>query len=523
MRPPLHLAALTSLLLFSCIVAAENPPLCFGGTVTDTTNPHAPKRAPLGLRLTDQSCAVVLGEPMYGSGPCQLQSLDEETGEVQLTSRGPLVVTKWTGTLAGTKFSGRYADSYPELPDLPGSGEFALEVADCSTIETLADIMGVVPLEEREGKKTVLLRERNFISIHDAADGKYLGRRGFLNKDGELEVLIEDSQDSSVATRVSDGQVLVEWYREGDSGYYVRPVGQERVFLDRFLQPTGWSSLGSGDSLVYLRRTGTRVDVFDKERRPTGMWSDKTPQGRVYWARSRDGVTEFLDESFKPLNWYAFEKGGQTLYARQDSGGQLRIYDSAMRELRQEQPRQKKTGFWGKLGKGLLIGLAAYGEAQAQQEAAARAAREEETRQNSFNSTSRLGLNQTRTVQRTGGTDYTHVSGDGGYSATTSTQRLGSTSYSHSTDNRGNSASWTTQRLGSMDFTSGYSSAGSFSGTAQHLGSTTFSNLTSPSGQWRGTSQRLGNFTFHSFTGPDGRMLNGTTTQIGDFAFTTVR
>src|SRR5260370_30641740 len=80
-----------------------------------------------------------------------------------------------------------------------------------------------------------------------------------------------------------------------------------------------------------------------------------------------DGITEYLDDSMNPLDWYSAVRGGQTYYVSA-IGKKMKVYDTNFHRI------QRKSGFWSNMARGFSSGVAAYGEAlQAQATAASQA------------------------------------------------------------------------------------------------------------------------------------------------------
>src|SRR5260370_13727338 len=69
-----------------------------------------------------------------------------------------------------------------------------------------------------------------------------------------------------------------------------------------------------------------------------------------------DGITEYLDDSMNPLDWYSAVRGGQTYYVSA-IGKKMKVYDTNFHRI------QRKSGFWSNMARGFAIGLGAYGQA----------------------------------------------------------------------------------------------------------------------------------------------------------------
>src|SRR5260370_25965419 len=80
-----------------------------------------------------------------------------------------------------------------------------------------------------------------------------------------------------------------------------------------------------------------------------------------------DGITEYLDDSMNPLDWYSAVRGGQTYYVSA-IGKKMKVYDTNFHRI------QRKSGFWSNMARGFASGVAAYGQALQAQATAARQA-----------------------------------------------------------------------------------------------------------------------------------------------------
>jgi hypothetical protein len=268
---------------------------------------------------------------------------------------------------------------------------------------------------------------------------------------------------------------------------------------------TPWSSVLLKGSTVYLKETGDGVDLYDSSLKPLNIRYATSSAGKSYWASTDpSGLTEYFDDSFKPLNWFSTVKDGQTYYARV-VGKKVKVYDSSMR------PIEHKTHFWANLGRGLAVGLAAYGQAMQAQTAA--------NQQRANSSTPAYWTN----TQSIGGTSYSNTTGSNGTYYSTTTQTIGNFDYSTTTGSNGYQASTTNQQIGNFSYLNGSSTNGPISGNSQQIGQFNYSNYTTAQGQWNGSSQQIGNFTYHTITSPDGTVHAGTTQRIGDFLYTTIQ
>jgi hypothetical protein len=481
------------------------------GTVTNTTNPKSPVTAELVLSIDEQkNCVLRVGPPLYGSGACAITSFDEKAHTISFESYGPLITIKASGVV-NVALMGSYSVLYPSLPEVPQEGTFELRVVDGREPLSLADVL--VADTTRIGDEEYLLwRERDLVSFHHK-DGKYAGMRIFLGKENRPSLIIQDSATGSIYTDAVSGQVLLEWTSDGKNGYFKRTNEGVSVYLDRFLQPTGWSSLMVNGQELFIYEDKDGAELFDANLKSLGIRAHTTTTGKLYWTYIQDGVTQYFDASFKPLNWYSFTRDGQTIFAY-GSGKRFKFYDSNLREIK----ATKKPGFWARFAQGMALGLAAYGQAL---QAQAAAQQQGSTYQNTYSAYSLPSYNST-TIDTTPTFGWTTTTDTLGNSYTTMTQRIGNFTYSHTRGSGGYTSSATTQSIGQFDYTNGMSNAGAFYGVRQHIGDFSYLNLSTPTTTWTGTSQRIGNFTFHNFTSSTGQTLSGTSQRIGDFIFTTI-
>jgi len=68
----------------------------------------------------------------------------------------------------------------------------------------------------------LVVRDGDVVSVH-SKDGKYAGKRLYLDKDSNPTVVIEDAQKSAVYRDVKTNKVISTWVRDGDSGYFIQP------------------------------------------------------------------------------------------------------------------------------------------------------------------------------------------------------------------------------------------------------------------------------------------------------------
>jgi hypothetical protein len=510
--------------LFAAVSLAADA-VYLSGIVTNTTNEKQPQTAKATFALEGSSCVLAIEPPLYGSGACSVVGYEKETGKIELVSLGPLVTIKWTGVVREASLSGTYDIEYRGVPSLPEHGTFRFLVLDkMDKPPRLQDVLASDVLKSGDTEFVVWL-ERDMLSVH-LKDGTYAGRRVLLDQNKNPLMVIEDFTNGSIYRLPDKNEALLEWVTDGKSGYYTQPSGKTKRYLDRFFQPTGWTSFEAGSQTIFAFQNADGVELIDTSLKPLGLRSGRTSAGRVYWMAMKDGITEYLDDSFKSLNWYAVERDGQVYFARLDGKKKVKLYDANLKELRPP----KKEGFWTQLARGFAMGMAAYGQAlQAQQVQAQQAAGQAPysyTGPNAYqvNPPYRTTYSQTTTsVSPPSSTSFSNTYTSTGESYSTTTQRLGNFTYSNTFGTGGYHASSTTQTLGAFDYTSGFSSNGPFSRNSQRIGNFNYSHFTNQSGMWNGTSQRIGNFTYHNFTGPNGQMLSGTSQRIGNFIYTNVR
>ena len=506
MRQPIALI----LALFTASACFAVEPISFVGTVTNTTNPKLPTSAEAAINLDkDGHCILRVSPPLFGSGVCTIKNYDEKTGHLEIVSEGVLLNIAATGTVNGSTFTGAYSVVSTATPDLPQSGTFQFTVGPGSDkTAQLSDVLSWQTVKSGD-QDFLLIRDGNTVSVH-LKDGKYAGRRVILGKDDAPTILIEDSDYISTYRDFKTNTVLVTWVKDGESGYFVQPVAGGLSYLDRFFQPTGWSSIQVDQKKIFVHELNGDLELFDDAIKPLGIRSGKTTTGQVFWSKSTGEITEFFDQSFKPLGWYSIQRDGNTYYARAKGKNKFVFFDATLHELK----RPRESGFWANFARGMAAGLAASGNAM--QQAQAYQARQAQVYApgpvypyTSISSTIGSPSFTTTTTTDSFGNSYR-----------TNSQQLGNFTFSNTTGSNGYTANSTTQQLGPFEFMHGNSNYGAFSGTGQRIGNFDFTHLTTPAGTWNGTSNQIGNITFHNFTGPNGQSVNGTSTQIGNFIFT---
>jgi hypothetical protein len=505
---------LLSLLLAAVTCAGATDPVALVGTVTNTTNPKQPISADALMTFDkDGHCILKISPPLYGSGACALKTYDEKTGYTEITSEGALLNITATGTTTGASMTGSYKVESPSTPDLPQSGTFQFTVVSGSqTPLQLSDVLSWDTFKSGD-EEFLIIRDGEVVSVHHK-DGKYAGLRLILGKDGNPTHLVQDTDTTSIYRDFKTKKVLLTWVKEGENGYFMQPVSGGIAYLDKFLQPTGWSSIEVNKQTIFLHEVGEHVELFDSDIKPLGIRSAKTTSGKIFWSKTTDNVTEYFDQAFKPLGWYSIQMNGETYYARARGKNKFTFYDANMRELKK--PRQ--DGFWASFARGMATGLAAYGNAMQQ----AAAYRTQQTQGYAAVPRSYIPYSYTSTTMAAPAINTTTTTDSLGSSYITNSQQMGNFTFSNTTGSNGYTANSTTTRLGTFDFINGSSSVGNFSGSSNRLGNFDFMNLTTPAGTWNGTSTQVGNFTFHNFVGPSGQTMSGTTTRIGDFIFTNI-
>jgi hypothetical protein len=460
--------------------------------------------------------------PLYGSGTCALTKYDEKTGDLEIVSEGPLVRMTATGKVdASGLIKGTYRAEYPSLPaQLPESGTFTLSFVQ-GRIKPL-QLSDVLTFERLGGADDyqIAIRDRDMVSLH-GKDGAYVGTRLLLDQNDSALLLIDDGPTSSVMRDPKTQSVVLTWLRTGDDGVFIRPEGERSVYLDRFLQPTGWSSVEVNNQTLFGYEANGTLELFDGKMQPLGVRRATTTEGSTYWSVTSNGITQYYDSSFKALGWSSFESDGKTYFARSLGHDRYAYYDENLRPL--ELPRRE--GSRTSLAQGIVAGLVAAGESMAS--AAQRPASAPLPGSLPFPTAAVVPTYApnaySSSTTTTGGVGFTHTRDSYGNAYTTTSSQLGRFRMSNTTGTNGYWANSATQTIGPFDYTQGYSTRGNFSGTRQRIGNFDYSRLTTPSGTWSGTSNQIGNITFHNYTGPNGQPVTGTSMKIGDFIFTNVQ
>ncbi len=88
--------------------AVGRAPFAFVGTVVNTTNPRRPITAPVRMAFdADGTCALTISLPLVGSGTCTLTQYDENSGHIEIISRGAANIS-WSGSVNGAAVTGTY-------------------------------------------------------------------------------------------------------------------------------------------------------------------------------------------------------------------------------------------------------------------------------------------------------------------------------------------------------------------------------------------------------------------------------
>lgn len=505
---------LLTVLLLSLVATASSAsdPFSLSGTVTNTTNPSKPIIGSAVISFDDKGdCVIQINAPLYGSGLCSLTNTDDKGQQVTLISAGPSGQITWTGTASQDGFIGSYEVHYPDLPQLPERGTFAFQYDKNARILKLDDVLSRGDFTDN-GQTYRVIVERDIAYLYDG-ESKYRGLRFVLDDKSNPLFRIEDHKDGSLFIDLRNNSSAMEWHTDGKDGYFSKTANGITSYYDRFMNYTSWSSVNTKDQTIYCRESADSIELYDASFKPLNIRSAKNSSGKVYWTRTYDnGVTEYFDDSMNSLNWYSMPQNGQTYYAHA-IGKKFKVYDSNFRLL------PGKPGFWTKFGRGMAIGLAAYGQAlQAQAANQSSSYSQPSTAYQTNNSSTSYQTN----TQQIGNFGYSYTTGSDGSSYNTTTQRIGNFEYSNTNGSNGYYASTTRQKIGNFDYVNGYSSNGSISGNGQQIGNFNYSHYSTPTGNWNGTSQQIGNFTYHTITAPDGTVHTGTTQRIGDFLYTTV-
>lgn len=504
MRPRLVTFLIVLFLLPSLAHAGD--PFSLSGTVTNTTNPGKPISASATISFDGgNKCVLRIGAPLYGSGSCSVEKFDDARHSLSISSTGPTADIACTGTLDGNVYRGTYVVVYPNFPELAQRGNFSLTYDEKPVLLEIENVLTKSDFTT-DGKEFHVLIDRDFAVFFDK-DYKYVGIRVLLDGQQNPVWRIEDHKDGSLYIDPKSNKTLMEWHTDGNDGYFSKASDGVTMYYDRFMNYTLWSSVDVQGGTVYAHENGDSVELYDSSFKSLNIRGGKTSTGKVFWMKTdTDGIAEYFDDSMNSLHWYSAVREGQTYYAHLE-GKKFKVYDANF------QPIRRKNGFWSNMAHGFAVGLAAYGQALQSQAAAARQTDTYARPDTSYNTT----------TQQIGGFGYSNTNTSDGSYYNTTTQRIGNFDYSNTTGSNGYYASTTRQKIGNFGYVSGFSSNGSISGTQQRIGNFDYSTYVTPEGQWNETSQQIGNFTYHTFTAPDGSMHTGTSQQIGDFVYTSIR
>jgi hypothetical protein len=194
-----------SLVILSVLVSVPSyakDPFSLSGVATNSTNASKPTSASITFSFNaDGSCVLRIEAPLYGSGPCSVERVDEATRTLTIFSTGPSGQITWIGTMTDARWEGSYSIEYPNFPQLPERGTFALTLDDKPAAIKLTDVLTAAEFAT-DGKVYHVLADRNLAYILDK-DFSYVGIRLFLDDNENPTVRIEDHKDGSApyATR----------------------------------------------------------------------------------------------------------------------------------------------------------------------------------------------------------------------------------------------------------------------------------------------------------------------------------
>lgn len=487
---------------FSCLVIllvllpsakGEDAPWSFSGPIVNTTNPKHAIEGTATLSFKAKECAIRVNAPLIGAGTCSISQFDQDKGTLTVKTEGPAGNITFTGTVSGNLYSGTYIVDYPNYREISQKGTFQFRQDATPVVFDFGDVIQVMSFN-KNGQHYNVLREREIAYIYDK-DFNYFGIRIILDAKDNPIVRVEDHQDGAEYIDLSSNKVLYRWHCDGTNGYFEKPLDGYSELYDRFMEPTNWSTIESSGERYYLYTRDKELELYDKHFQYLNIHSSTTQAGKVVWLKDdKDGFTEYFDADFKPLNWYSTRRDGQLYYAH-IVGKKVTVYDADLHEIKKQHP------YWRAFGRGMVAGLAAYGQAL-----------------------------QTQAVQAQSNQSYASTSANG-YSTTyagpvtynTTSQQIGNFTYSNTTGSDGYTSQQTRQQIGNFGYINGTSSLGGTSGSTQQIGNFTYGNYTTPSGQWQSSSQQIGDIEYHTITAPDGSMHTGTSQRIGDFVYTNIQ
>lgn len=207
------LKALPVVLLASGCCALAADPLVLVGTVTNTTNPRRPITAPFRIAFEPNGgCILTISPPLIGSGSCTLTQYDQETGRIEILSKGTPNIS-WSGTVSGATANGTY-----RIGVTSESGSFRLNIEQPGTS------LGAI------GKALTMAAR---------------------TKPGEL-----DAQRNLEPAPQCPGTVIAVW--DNCTGTYRNPSGDEYIgeFRDGTLNGKGTLTYSSGGKYIGEFRNG---------------------------------------------------------------------------------------------------------------------------------------------------------------------------------------------------------------------------------------------------------------------------
>jgi hypothetical protein len=125
MRPRLIVLAIIVLVGVPRLFARD--PFSLSGTVTNTTNPAKPISASATISFdAEGKCVFRIASPLYGSGSCWIDAVDESHHTLSVRSDGPTADITCNGTFDGAGYRGTYIVEYPNFAELSQTGNFSL-------------------------------------------------------------------------------------------------------------------------------------------------------------------------------------------------------------------------------------------------------------------------------------------------------------------------------------------------------------------------------------------------------------
>lgn len=310
MRP--RLIVLSGFLFLVTVLARAHDPFSLSGTVTNTTNPHQLVSAPVTISIDSQrNCVLRVGPPLYGSGMCSVEAFSATDHTLTIHSSGPSADITCTGRLSEMGFQGTYEVDYPNFPELPQHGNFSLTFDASPVLLQLADVLTKRDFTT-DGREFHVLADRNLAVFFDK-DFNYVGIRVLLDDQQNPVLRIEDHKDGSIYIDPKSNKGVMEWHTDGKLGYFSKTADGVTTYYDRFMNYINLSSVDVQGQRVYAVENGDSLELYDASFKPLNIRSGKTSSGKIYWMKTdSDGITEYFDESMKPLQWYSAVRNGQT-------------------------------------------------------------------------------------------------------------------------------------------------------------------------------------------------------------------